>query len=407
MNSRESASIDFQQVMQTLPQQTWEYHFGSSTAVNDAALAVTNALSNPIEFPSLDLAIIAGDHVALAVDPNVPNLAEVLKSIIEFLTNTDAGRVDVVLWEEATDETVETLRKELKSATSVTKHAACDREQLRYMGADAGGEAVYLNRLLVDADFVLPVVCSRLLDKRLNNDISGIYPSFADSATRNRHWLTGGAEESDSQVAWMLGVCILMSITADSAGNLGTVSVGVPDVIAKTIYATKQNPADFPVASLVIASIDGGQQQQTWSNVARAAIAAAQHVQPDGTIVLWTALDQTPSGQLSKLDDFNFSAVDEDIRKSSTIAEEDVFPDWKPYDLLAHSLAKIASEHRILLRSHLDEEVVESMGLGVIELPDQLSHLCDGFDSCGVLRAAQFAGSATCMSYQNEIEIND
>ena len=109
----------------------------------------------------------------------------------------------------------------------------------------------------------------------------------------------------------------------------------------------------------------------------------------------------------SKLDDFNFSAVDEDIRKSSTIAEEDVFPDWKPYDLLAHSLAKIASEHRILLRSHLDEEVVESMGLGVIELPDQLSHLCDGFDSCGVLRAAQFAGSATCMSYQNEIEIND
>jgi hypothetical protein len=147
-------------------------------------------------------------------------------------------------------------------------------------------------------------------------------------------------------------------------------------------------PDEFPPAApLVIASLDGDGQQQSWCNAARAIAAASRYAQPGATIVLWSAIEEPPTSRLLNLTDLEPTPVDENL------PEDDDFPVWDGSTESARTLARVASEHRLLIHSRLDEETIESMGLASIESPKELARLSGSFESCGVLRAAQFAGT--------------
>ncbi len=388
-------------------QQIWEFKTPASEESGDARQQAFNALQSPEDFPPIESVVVPGDRITLAVDPNVPEVAEVVGGVIEALSRTGAGKVDVVLWDEASDETLASVIAVAGESIGVTRHDPTARDLLRYIAADQAADPIYLNRRLVDADFVLPIVAVRPLDALPGYDLSGVYPALADSATRQRDCEARIAEaelgaelEQDDQrpsadeqpdITWLLGVQLVVCVSAGPSGNIGRVVAGTVDASRKWITASCRAADEIPPsAPLVIASLEGDSQQQSWANAARAITSASRHVTPGGTIVLWSQIDSAPTNKLASLAD------DEAVEEAPFVPTQDAeFPPWDESVGLASSFARVAGEHRVLIHSRLDNDMIESMGIGVIGSADELCRLSRSFDACCVLRAAQFSGVST------------
>lgn len=400
MNRTQPRSVHFADLAEQLTaNQVWQYERSPAGPAGKTAQRTVEALKQPLDFPPVADALVPGDRVALAVDPNLPELVDIVTATAMNLRESGAEAVDVVLWDEAKEETLSQLREQLqREGTSlsgrceVLRHDSADRESLRYLAADDDGEPLYLNRAVVDADFVLPVVAERPLDALSPCDPAGVFPALADSASRCRYRdaLRGAGNETvQPEIAWLLGVHVLMSVTADACGRAGRIVAGTPQAVRQQVGPAPRRPDEFPPdAALIVASLDGDTQQQTWANAARAVAAASRYAEPGGTIVLWTEIDQ-PLGDASvRLGDSSASMSDSEEKLGS-----DGFPLWESHVGVARTFERVAAEHRILLHSRLDAETVEAMELGVVRSPEELRRVSSSFASCGILRAAQFAGS--------------
>jgi hypothetical protein len=398
--------VDFSRLMGNLGnEQVWEYEAVSKRTCNEPASEAFNALQSPLDFPPLDAAIVPGDHVALAVDPNVPAIDDVIRGVVDALRRAGAGEIDVVVSDEANEKTLASIAQQAEQCEPplrVIRHSGSQREDLRYLGADQSAEPIYLNRWLVDADFVLPIAAGRAGDVDCESDLTGIFPAFADSRARRR-FLTQRGESapegpvgfgSSEEPAWLLGIQLMMSVTANQRGLAGEIVAGTPDAIRKQRQPARRTPDDFPPsAPLVIASLDGDGQQQTWANAARAVNAASRYALPGGTIVLWSEIDEAMPEFCNNNDQ---PAADDPASHadSSRVPEdgEEGFPVWNAFEAPAKTLARVNEDFRLLIHSRLDPETIESMGFGVVSTAEELEHLSRAFDACGVIRAAQFAG---------------
>ena len=377
----------------------WEYDAGTNRTSRDVVADTLRALTAPDDFPPIEAAIVAGDRVALAVDPNVPDVDAVIEGVLRMLHSTPAEHIEIVVWDEATDQTLQRIRVAAGEHT-VIPHQSDIRESLCYLAADVDADPIYLNRALVDADFVLPVVAIRPSNLSQRRDLTGVFPSLSDSATRTRFAdkISSGVASAPAmksgntiaeEVPWLLGVQLILGVTANSDGAAGEIHAGTLEALAKRITPTLRRPDPVPPpAELVVAALDGDAQQQTWENVARAADAALAYALPDATIVIWSSLNQPPEGALLAIDhdDEEPPATTQHGDDAETLPPRDRFSE------LARTLKRVAEKHRLMLHSNLPREVVEPLGLGVIESPQELANLSRHFQSCGVLRAASFAG---------------
>ncbi len=382
-------------------QQVWHYESMSDRACRDVASSTYAALQRPDDFPPMAAAIVTGDRITLAIDANVPQIGEVVRGVMRAIAETGADGVDVVTWDEATDATLDAIRAEMPPTSRVVRHRSADRRALSYLAADESADPIYLNRLLVDADFVLPIMVGRPSGSWRNGDLTGIYPWLADSAARNRFRdspLKRAAENTRmaAETTWLLGVQMMISVSPTTDAAVAEVNAGTIEAIGQRLKrddAPEHDPDEDadekfpPSASLVIASLDGDQQQQTWANAARAAIAAREHVSPGGTIVLWTAITDPLGAVLIREDE---SDETDDQNDDADPSVDDDFPAWDDAVGIARVLAEITSEHRLLVHSELDSSTIESMGLGCVADGAELMRLSRSFDDCGVLRAAQF-----------------
>lgn len=385
--------------------QVWEYDAGTRQHCRDVSAATIGALTAPDDFPPIEAAIVGGDRVALAVDPNIPDVERVIDGTLRTLRSTEAAAIEIVVWDEATEETLERIRS-VAGSCPVHCHRSSDRESLCYLAADQEALPIYLNRVLVDADFVLPLVAVRPSNVSRNRDLTGVFPALSDSATRRRYRETGDAPSASDmitpsghtitqEVPWLLGVQLILAVMVNSSGKVGEVHAGTVEAITKRITPTLRRPDPVPPpAALVVASLDGSGQQQTWENVVRAADAALAYAEPDATIVVWSSLDELPRGALTAIDPDEDDALmnsDEDD-EASGVSETGDLPEWDRHAELARRLKEIMMRHRVMLYSRLPPETVEPMGMGTIASPTELANLSRGFESCGVLRAASFAG---------------
>lgn len=394
MSTQPSHPLNFSEIVPRLKgDDLWEYDCGSKGHCESVADEVFQALQRPSDFPPMGAAIVSGDRVAIAVDPNTPQVAEVLRGALNAVRATEASDIDVVVGDEATEETLAEIKQVAGDVVRVIRHQPSDRESLRYLGADAAAHPIYLNRALVDADFVLPIVVGRPKDESGLLDGTGIFPFYSDACSRARFFQSDEpAEEAPSdpsEPAWLLGVQIMMSVTPNNEGTVGEVTAGTPEAIQKLRKTARRAPDGFPPpAKLVIASLDGSMQQQTWQNAARAIAAAARYCEPSGTIVLWSQIKEEPSGSLAGI-----SEGDGPVHESIPPAEGE-FPTWDPKINPARTLGRIGNDYRILVHASIEGELIEALGLGWIENAEELANLTASHDSCGVLRAAQFAGDA-------------
>jgi hypothetical protein len=379
------------------------------------------SLQTPLDFPTIGDAVLAGDHVALAVDPNVPRVADVVAGVLRVLTACEAGRISIVVWPEANDACFHTLRQRFQNAVdepehvsdlaeqsptvTVTRHAPRDRRTMRYVAADANAEAIYLARDLVDADFTIPLIAARASDAAQRLDKAGVFPMFADASTMQRFQTTNTDKESEAlaqEVSWLLGVQLVMMVSSSAAGSVARILTGTPDAIRgelDTLHASELADSGeqetLPTGEIIVAALDGDAHVQTWANVARAAIAASRHVEADGAIVVWSQLSERPGPawqrELTMGDQRDFVddvEAENDTETDSNTAND--FAQWSTDHGWARKLANLVGTYRVFLHSQLADADLESVGIGVISSVDELQRLGNGRRGAGVLRAAQF-----------------
>jgi len=357
---------------------------------SEVASATLSALHSPLDFPEPHSAIVPGDDVAIGIDPNTPQVAEITRAVVQYFRDSEAADLSFVIGDEARPSTIEAIRNAVGDAGRIHLHDPSDRESLRYLGADALGNPIYLSRLLVDAGFVLPITTGRWGDFDKQHDLHGIFPAFTDSASRFRFQHPSDREAATCdplEPAWLLGTQLVLCATSTSEGLVSDVTVGTADSVRKQLLQSQPSSAPGSSAPLVIASLDGDGQQQTWQNAARAVLAAANRVESGGTLVLWTDIDATATDPLTALSDpaFQQQAVPE------TPSEGD-FPRWDPTFTPMATFRRLSADHRILLHSGLACDVVEAIGLGPLESSQELTNLTRSFASCEILRAAAFSG---------------
>ena len=367
------------------------HHPVDSVASADPFEETLSALRAPIDYPAMTEAIVPGDSVAVAVDPNTPQVERVLAAVIQLLEKSDAATISVVVGDEALPSTMQSIADVAGETAEVDVHQPANRDALRFLGPDASGYPIYLNRFLVDADFVLPITSGRCGDLDCQSDLYGFFPTFSDSASRLRLMHPPreiDAEPTDpNEPAMLLGAQLMLSVTSSDAGQAAQIVAGTTIAVRKKLQETRHAPKGKSQTSLVVASLDGNQQQQTWHNLARAAAAAARLVDTSGTLVFLTHISEPPTSCLLRICDDTA-----EFSKSPETPSGEEFPLWDPTLTPAYTLRKLSQEYRILLHSDLPPEEAEALGIGTIQSGAELANLTRSFANCSILRAASFHG---------------
>ncbi len=199
------------------------------------------------------------------------------------------------------------LPADYRDRATVSTHDPEARDSLSYLAVAADDEPIYLNRLLCDADVVVPIGglrCEPAID--YHGMFGGLFPTFAGRQSQDKLFASGvvrtardeaRCREKIQEVGWLLGVQFTVQVVPGPGGEVLQVLAGMPgDVFREGQSACQQAWAcSVPrMAQLVIAAIDGPSSEQTWDNVARALAAAQRVVSAGGTIALCTSLDEPP-----------------------------------------------------------------------------------------------------------------
>ena len=359
--------------------------------------SVTAALSNPVGFPPLSSAIVPGDQIAIALDSKLPALEEISSLLVDAFISMGAGEITLLLDRDLPQGNHDRLLTAISNRARVERHVTERRSEFRYLGPDVSGDPVYLNRWLVDADLVLPVVSQRpvLALRPQLSDLTGIFPTFADAEARQRHHLTVQKDQSENtpqkeisdpvessdpeamtgtaeEPAWLLGVQLVLSVASNQAGEIA----GIQCCSLESLKSLTSENHPSTTCDFVTAVLDGPDYHQNWGNVAIAAQAAATCVSEGGTIVIWT--------DLAEENQVEGQATHED---SGSNSDED-FQSWNESEVPFMLLESLSEDYRIIIRSRLPAEEVERSGLGTLETTEELTRLAMAFRKRGLLRCA-------------------
>ncbi len=374
---------------------------GPASFVTDLESAIDSALSDPLEFPSLDQAVVPGDQVALAVDATVPQLTEVVAAVAKWLCDrgTSAENIRVVLTGEgqlSADEfeaaLAESCRASIKSMLAVEKHDFDVPDRIAYVAANEASDPIYLNRTLVDADVVLPITCSRPRTALDYFGAFGIFPLLSNRITRAEFYSLPKLDEPAAhvnlqswaqQAAWWVGIVAGIQVVPAGHGRIARIVAGQLEPVEEASQSVMSELWKSPAATsdLVVAELDGESASQSWLGVARALRNAQRFVTPHGSIVLATQLRESIGKGLARLR--------ESHRQPEFIAKK-LAADTSDDAIAAAVILNAIESHHVYLIANLPSESIESLGLGAISDSEQLTRLIEQHSNYIALEAAQF-----------------
>ncbi len=375
------------------------YLTGNTDVMDDIESALEQALSHPREFPSLDQAVVPGDQLVLAVDPSVPALERLLPNLVTWFAErgTPPANIQVVVGSDvqtALEPLGKALASQFGSAIRLEAHDPDDSKALAYVAANDQSLPIYVNRTVVDADVVLPVSTCSSSGGLTNFGAGGIFSQLTDRSTRSQlyRWQSLQSDESRSilrswadQAARWTG--FLMALQVVPAGDDRIASLHAGELAAThdaaQAAADQAWATDCEASELVIALVDGGWSQQSWLAMAQALYAAGCRASEQATLVVCTQNQDRPGPSLQRLR--NNKADDDGLLRSLA---EDAGDDALPAGLIHH----LTQQHHVYLVSGVEREVVESLGLGVLDNEAELNRLMQQFDSAVILGSAQYRG---------------
>jgi hypothetical protein len=374
--------------------------------VSDLNAAIIQSLQSPIDFPGLDQVVLAGDTVAIAVSTRIARLGEIINVVLDEIGRCQPAAIDVIVDDRMTDAELEALDAVIGQRAEIQRHDSNLRGDLSYLAADQKARPIYLNRRLVDADFVLPIVASRGGGKSCTETL--IYPELADAQTKIR--LANDTPEQlqrdwpTEEPAWLLGVQLMMLVDVNDEGQVCGIRSGLRAPSRSNVGRPLNTKEDS--FELVIASVDGLTKTDDWDSLLDAIESAAKFVEPEGTIVLWSTVqtepptlrsdgglsdeaqwDQDDVPQADRRDDDDYEGRNDET-SDSIEADSDDLPRWDLAIQNGRRWARLLQNYRILLHSGLSEELTDSKGIESIASVDELRRLTSGFRRVGWLRAA-------------------
>lgn len=372
------------------PQELEVFREPAAASCGDPGDLVAAALRTPLEHPPLQLAVVPGDQIVIAVGESIPRCPEVLSSLIGVLVEHGVlpenlrvllgpGSVPASQWRG--------LTRQWPTGVGLERHQAEDRASVAYLAATKAGHPVYINRLLCDADLVIIVSGMHPPGSPGNLGIAGsLYPTFADLDTMRRFFRRRGRSTPEqclresAEVVWLLGARFAMQIIPGVADQILHVIAGDIDAVARHGLSLARAAWSFRVerrADLVVTALEGGAAQQTWQNLYRSLEAAGQVVESGGAILACTELDENLDPQvLAGL-----------WRHDSHVAMDQQLPDLdalQPVRLIP-SLENI----RIYLHSRLADELVEELGMIPVSNISELERICGRSQRSIVLTGGQ------------------
>jgi nickel-dependent lactate racemase len=356
----------------------------------DPAAAVIRALADPLDFPPLAAATVPGDRVAIALDGGVPCMAAVVQGVIEALqfAGIETEGISIV----TTDaQTSDICRDALSSAMSnlprFVVHDPDDADNLCLAGVTKRREPLLVNRTIFDADIVLPVGVARL-------DATGAYgllfPRFSNAESIGRHRTPAESAETAAEKAheadkagWLIGVSMVVQVVPGAGKTAAHVVAGEPQAVARRceeLFRRRWSLHSPQQVDLVIATITGGAQSQTWANVGRTLASAEPVLTDDGAIAICSNLDEPPGESLGRL--IGSTDLEKTERKIGHDHGEDSWPAWH--------LARALQRGPVYLLSQLPPETVEDMGLAPVSDIAELARLAGRHESFILIEDSQY-----------------
>ena len=364
--------------------------------------AVAQAMESPIDFPSIDRALVPGDRVAIAVHESLPQAALVVNSIIDWLLGQQALS-DLALWvvlangqesqAQAIRDWLEANHPESLLGDDPRIHVSChdpdNQQNLEYIAASEQAEPIYLHRELVEADFVIPLY--RWLEPQdpRRHDPFVVLPAFADRATMNRHakaWLKQSESRTKrtqrhAESGWLAGIQFTVAALANQDGQIASLISGTPEQVDRASqervdpdHANENSPNQKGFELVVVQLVDES-REPSWNHIAGAACSTERWLTPTGRIVVVapSLIDVTSGVGALASDD-----PDEELQQ--------ILLDSKLQDAFAAAVLRgIQSRRSIYLQSQVDSEVLESLGFASIRNPGELERLMQSAGRVGVM----------------------
>lgn len=356
---------------------------------------VLDAVTHPIAFPELGLAILDDDHVAIAIEDGVPRGPEIVREVVAWLLGRGLQPEQITVVLSATGNIpMDAMRRALhdREGVRIVQHAANDPEQLEYIAAAESADAIYIQRDLVEASVVLPIYCIRHPESLNASDPYAMSPGFADAKTKqrwnlawlddNRHHLRLQSKLS-REAGWLMGIQFALAVVPAQDGAIAGIVGGDPEQVYRTAQSQLQETSYTEPATtkcdLVIASVEGAKDQQTWINVARAMAKADGFLSPAGCLVVLCDVDRITDGIAQLASD----EPDDELERSLLGGDlEDAFS--------AAVIRSVQAKRSVYLMASLDPADVEGLGLAPIASSADVERLSQRFRKVCLLRTSQF-----------------
>lgn len=357
----------------------------------DVAGLVTAILENPTDYPPLRLAVVPGDQVVIALGADVPEPAQVLSAVCSVLeaAGIEPGSITVVGDPDARESLVDSI----PIGVGFRKHDPNDRPGLAYLATTSGERRVYLNKLLVDADFVLPIGrigYDPVLDYR--GPWGVIFPGMSDAESRKTARSRVGDAPPDptrtnaslaesAEVSWLLGSQFQLGLIA---GVTGVVSVAAGAGAAVLDRGRREVDAAWSFepetrAELVIAGVGRADEPTGIGEVARGLATAMRLVQRGGKIVVLSRAEGPLGPAVTRL-----LGVDGPRAIASALKGHESDEDYPAARQLAAALAWAD----VYLLSKLGQDVVEDLSMVPLDRPEEARRLASVAASCVVVSHA-------------------
>lgn len=357
------------------------------------------ALLNPLGYPELIRCVVPGDRVILVVDPETPFAAEIVSTVWEQLQSVTDGGVLLTLllppdhsgtgWQWLRDQ----FPLHVQQQITVHVHDPADSSQISYIASTSGGERIYLNRLLSDADLIITVgiiAFDGLLGFRGTSSI--LYPTFSDIASQQSSQSQGHPEltpeqqrpfrEMIDEVGWLLGTQFTVQAIPGAAGSPAEILAGLPeDVMTRgkeLVDRTWRVSVEEMLEGAVI-SVPGG--AFGWKQLGQALENTTNIVQQGGRIVIVADLP-IPEGpaatMLRRCQDPE--ELLKPLRREPTV-------DSVEFAQLIQALRRV----RVYLLSRLPSELVEELGMIPVSDAAELQRLVATIEDCKCIPFANYA----------------
>lgn len=367
----------------------------------DVVAATREHLAQPLELPPLNLAVVPGDRVVLAVERDASLLPRAVAAIWEVLQARGVDPADVSLVQPADIGQTQrcdprrALPADVREMVSWKIHDPTANDSCGYLASSASGERLYLSQELLSADLVIPVTLAGFdAVQGYKSPCHVLYPGLSNvEAFQKTHGLGHRELRPENvrplrqlvdEVGWLLGVQYAVQVVPSARrGQASDVLIGSIDGVSRR--AQQLLDRDWRVrlperVDTVIVAIPGDDEPVTWSRLGAALEVARNLVERGGQVIVLSDLVAQPGPGVQIIREHRSARAA--LQPLRALGCEDLIP--------ATQLATAADWARVYLLSRLEASLVEELFCMPLENETELARLLDQVQSCVVLNAAPF-----------------